>query len=60
MDCGSCAVSIGMFLQNQPGVTSASVSFENKEAVIELDDSVFDFKETEKTIKQMGYTITEK
>ncbi len=60
MDCGSCATSIEMLLKNQPGVKSAKVSFENEEAVIELDDSGFNFKEVEKIIKQMGYTISEK
>ncbi len=60
MDCGSCAASIEMLLQNQPGVKSAKVSFENKEAVVTFDDAAFRFPEVEKTIKQMGYAIAEK
>lgn len=60
MHCGSCAVSIDMLLNNQPGVKSAKVSFENKEVVIEFDDTQFNFNEVEKIIKQMGYTITNK
>lgn len=60
MDCGSCAVSIEMLLKNQPGVKSAKISFDNKEAIIEFDDTQFNFKEVEKIINQMGYTISEK
>lgn len=60
MDCGSCALSIEMLLKNQAGVKSAKVSFENKEADIEFDDAAFNFKEVEKIVKQMGYTINEK
>jgi len=60
MDCGSCAVSIEMLLKNQPGVKSAKVSFDDKEAVIEFDDSEFRQKEVEKIINQMGYKLIEK
>jgi Zn2+/Cd2+-exporting ATPase len=60
MDCGSCAVSIEMLFANQPGVKSAKVSFDAKEAVIEFDDAQFKFKEVEKIINQMGYTLTER
>lgn len=60
MDCGSCAVSIEMFLSNQPGVKSAKVSFENKETVVEFDDAQFNLNEVEKIIKQMGYEMAEK
>ena len=60
MHCGSCAVSIEMLLANQPGVTSAKVNSDVKEAVIEFDNTLFDFKGVEKTISQMGYTIIEK
>ncbi len=59
MDCGSCAFSIEMLLKNQPGVKSAKVSFENKEAEIEFDDAAFNFSEVEKIIKQMGYILSE-
>jgi len=60
MDCGSCAISIEMLLGNQAGIKSAKVSFDAKEAVIEFDDAQFNLKEVEKTINQMGYTLTEK
>ena len=60
MHCGSCAVSIEMLFNNQPGVKSVKVSFDNKEAVIEFDDAEFNFKEVEKLINQMGYAMTEK
>ncbi len=60
MNCGSCAVSIEMLLKNQPGVKSAKVNFENKEAIIEFDDAAFNFKKIEKIIKQMGYVLGEK
>ena len=60
MDCGSCAVSIEMLLNNQAGVKSAKVDFDSKEATIEFDDAEFNFKEVKKIINQMGYTLTEK
>lgn len=60
MHCGSCAVSIEMLLANQPGVKSAKVNFDNKEAVIEFEDSEFNFDKVEKIIKQMGYTLAER
>ncbi len=59
MSCGSCAMSIEMLLTNQPGVTSAHVDFDAKEAVIAFDDAAFKFSEVEKVIKQMGYSISE-
>lgn len=60
MHCGSCAMSIQMLFANQPGVKSAKVDSENKRAVVEFDDfEKFNFNEVEKTIKQMGYTISE-
>lgn len=60
MDCGNCAVSIEMLLNNQLGIKSAKVSFEKKEAIIEFDDAEFKIAEVEKIIKQIGYTLTEK
>ncbi len=60
MDCGSCAMSIEMLLKNRPGVKSAKVDFDKKEAAVELDDALFNFKEVEKVIEQMGYAIKEK
>lgn len=60
MNCGSCAVSIETLLANQAGVKSAKVSFDAKEAVVEFDEIQFSFKEVEKIIKQMGYTLIEK
>lgn len=60
MSCGSCAVSIEMLLANQLGVKSAKVSFDAKEAIVEFDDAQFNLPEVEKTINQIGYTLTEK
>ena len=60
MNCGSCAVSIEMLLANQPGVKSAKVSFDNKEAMIEFEDQEFNLDSIKKLIKQMGYVLTER
>lgn len=60
MNCGSCAVSIEILLSNQPGVKSAKVSFDNKEALIEFEDKEFNLDSIKKLIKQMGYKLTEK
>lgn len=60
MDCGSCAVSIEMFLQNQAGVKSAKVSFEKKELTVESSEKEFDFQKSSQELRHMGYTLTEK
>jgi len=60
MSCGSCAVSIEMLLANQPGVKSATVRFDNKEAVIGFERGEFNFDQVKKTISQMGYKLMEK
>ena len=49
-----------MLLKNQAGVKSAKVDFDSKEATIEFDDTQFQFKEVEKIINQMGYTLIKK
>lgn len=60
MHCGSCAMAIEMLLANQPGVASAKASFDDKKAVVAFDDfEKFNFNGVEKTIAQMGYTISE-
>lgn len=59
MDCGSCAFSIEMFLNNQPGVKSAKVSFDKKQADIEFEEGKFDLEKSKELIKKMGYNLTE-
>ncbi len=57
MHCGSCAINIEMILKNQGGVQSASVSFDNKEAVIEYDNEKTDLPKLAESISPLGYTL---
>jgi copper chaperone CopZ len=57
MHCGSCAINIEMILKNQEGVQSASVSFDDKEAIIEYDNEKTDLPKLAETISPLGYTL---
>jgi len=57
MHCGSCAINIEMILKNQEGVQSASVSFDNKEAVIEYDNEKTGLSKLTESISPLGYTL---
>ncbi|NOZ64422.1 MAG: heavy-metal-associated domain-containing protein [Caldiserica bacterium] len=57
MHCGSCAISIEMIFKNQEGVKSVSVSFDNKEAVIEYDPEKINLSTLSESISPLGYTL---
>ncbi|MDR0454347.1 MAG: heavy-metal-associated domain-containing protein [Deferribacteraceae bacterium] len=56
MVCGHCAKYVTEVLEELNGVESATVSFENKNAVIEHDDelSVLDMKSA---VEEAGYEV---
>lgn len=55
MHCGSCAVAVQMALSNTPGVSKASVSFEQKKAEVEFDPKKTGLEQLLKAIDSMGY-----
>jgi len=57
MHCGSCAINIEMILKSQEGVKSVSVSFDNKEAVIEYDNEKTQLSKLAESISPLGYTL---
>jgi copper chaperone CopZ len=52
--CGCCAISIEMILKNQEGVQSISLSFANKEVIIEYDNEKTDLSNIAESIKPLG------
>ena len=55
MHCGSCASGIRSMLKRTPGVVSAEVSFEQKEANVEFDPSAISREKIVEAINNMGY-----
>ncbi len=58
MHCGSCAVGIQMLTSEMDGVTSATVSFEGKSGVFEIDSSKVTKETIVKAIAELGYTAS--
>lgn len=58
MHCGACSTGIEMFLSNTEGVKSAKVSFENKKAEVEYDESKLKDEDVIKTIEEAGFKAT--
>lgn len=55
MHCESCASGIKAMLKRTPGVISAEVSFEQKEAVVEYDSSRTSAAKVVEAINNLGY-----
>lgn len=55
MHCTSCAQGIKAMLKRTPGVVSAEVSFEQKEAIVEYDSSRTSAEKVVEAINNMGY-----
>lgn len=58
MSCTSCAKGIKAMLKRTPGVVSAEVSFERKEAVVEFNPAETSRKKIVEAINDMGYRAT--
>ncbi|WP_413175837.1 heavy metal translocating P-type ATPase [Anabaena azotica] len=57
MDCGSCAKTIEVALQQLHGVTEATVNFTTAQARVSYDSEVLSEKSIYNQIKGLGYTI---
>ena len=55
MHCGGCASGVKAMLKRTPGVVSADVSFEQKEAKVEFDSSATSREKIVEAINNMGY-----
>jgi len=57
INCADCAIKIEKVLSKAKGVKLVQVSFINSIAKLEIDNSNFNIKEIENTIKKLGYTV---
>ncbi|WP_414570714.1 heavy metal translocating P-type ATPase [Nostoc sp. CCY 9925] len=57
MDCGSCAKTIEVSLQQLRGVTEASVSFATEKVKVSYDSQIVSEKTIFDRIKALGYTV---
>lgn len=60
MHCGGCASGVKAMLKRTPGVVSADVSFEQKEAKVEFDSSATSREKIVEAINNMGYKASVK
>lgn len=57
MDCPACASTIEKQLKAIPGISRASVSYEQHKAEVEYDPSVISLKQIEAAIRERGYRV---
>lgn len=55
MHCGACATGIEMFLSNTEGVNSAKISFEEKKAEVEYDETKASDEKIIKAVEEAGF-----
>lgn len=55
MHCGACATGIEMFLANTEGVSSAKVSFDEKKAAVEYDETKANDEKVIKAVEEAGF-----
>lgn len=60
MDCGACATLIQKNLEKIPGVRTAQVSFEMKQANVEYDPKAVEPSRFVKAVEEAGYKVAEK
>jgi copper chaperone len=60
MHCGGCASGVKAMLKRTPGVVSADVSFEQKEAKVEFNSSATSREKIVEAINNMGYKASVK
>ena len=58
MHCSGCASGIRAMLRRTPGVVSAEVSYENKEAVVEYEPGRITREKIAEAIANMGYKVS--
>lgn len=55
MHCTGCSNRLEKVLNNTDGIEKATVSFEEKQAVIEYDESQIDIAKIKETISEAGF-----
>lgn len=58
MTCGGCVKSVERALGNQPGVSSAKASLEQKNVVVEFDAGAISQANLEQAIQKAGFTVS--
>lgn len=58
MHCGACATGVQMFLANTPGVISAKVDYDKKQAEVEYDEGKVKEADIIKAVTEAGFTAT--
>jgi periplasmic mercuric ion binding protein len=58
MTCAVCPITVKKSLQKVEGVTSVTVSYENKTAAVSFDDQKTDIKSLLKATENVGYPAT--
>ena len=57
MHCEGCSTRLTRVLQNLDGVKNAKVSLENKNANLEIDESVITLEEIKEAVKDAGFEV---
>lgn len=60
MTCSSCEAHVNHEVNKLQGVVKVTTSYENKNAVVEYDDSLTSIDEIEKAIEKTGYQVIDK
>jgi len=59
MTCNGCAGRVKRDIENLPGVVTADVSYENKNAVVTFDHAQVKASEIQTVIRSTGYSVTD-
>lgn len=57
--CSKCAARMERVLLKEEGVLKAKVSFEDKTAVVTINESKINLKQVQEKIEQLGYPVKE-
>lgn len=57
MSCGGCAINVAGALKALEGVNDARVSLENREAVVDYDDTRISTEQLKSAIQHAGYGV---
>ena len=60
MHCEGCSTRLQKVLNNQDGVENATVSLENKEAVVKFDESQTNIDALKEAVEDAGFEAEEK
>lgn len=60
MTCSGCEEHVNHEVNQLTGIIKTTVSYENRNAIIEFDQAQTDIEEIEKAIEKTGYSVTDK